>query len=423
MNKIIFHSLTFLLFFALFYFESLELGGIKIAIIWKILLIGLILIYISLSKSTKISKFIFWGYVYSIKNLFTISLFQHYASTITESIKSIIIPLFAQYFGILIKHKNLYKKIVKINTTISIYILLSTLPFLFGLINPLTTGYNLSIFGLEAFGFVGIFQRPASASFTIAFAIIVLSGNYKYTKTNNQKILYLILIVIGLYAELLTFTRSGYGMLLFSLFYIFMKDKRVYHYLKMLPIILIVLVGVVLFYQHSEAFQMRIIGKNLLQEQDNFNINILMSGRLGFARSALYNWSQSGIGEIIFGLGKENSMLLMEESVGLKIYAHNGFIDVLQFNGIVGALIYVLFYSYLFLCIRKGKKKNTYVSTVALFIAYTIGMLVQGEHIFITDVILSISIVSHIGNKRNHKQIKLKTLDKEKDPHCDRNNG
>lgn len=407
MNKIFFHSFSFLLFFTLFYFESIEIYSVKIAVIWKILLIGLIIIFILFSKPVKISKVIFWGYLYSIKNLFTISLFQYYYMTITESLKFLVIPLFMHLLGVLMKYKHFYIRMYKIHITMSIYIILSTLPFLFGFIKPMTQGYRLDIFGLESIGFVGIFQVAHSASFAIAFAIIVLIGNYKYKKTNIQKTLYLILIIIGLFCELLTFVRTGFAMIIAAFMYQFLRGKRTVYYLKMIPIVLVIIVSFVAFYQHSDVYRMRIRGSNIYTEQKQINFNTIGSGRYGFAKAALDNWVHSGIYGVILGLGREKAMKLMKELYGFQIYAHNGFIDILQFNGLVGALIYIMFYYFLYLSIKKGKKKVSYLTTMMLFVAYSVGMLFQGEHFFLVDLLLAITIVSHIcynGNQNRYKQ-------------------
>lgn len=384
MNRILKHSLFFTIFFFIFYIESKTIAGIKIAILWKISLLSLIAIYILFSTKEKIKKYIIFGYLYSAKSFVTYSSFSYIISTISEVLKSLYIVLFSHFFKILYeKHKI---DLVKFLIIISCYIIISSIPFLLNIITSLTAGYNLERFGLKGFGFNGIFDNSHYAASVIAFSIIILVYAIQKEPSKYKKFFYFTLIFIGLIAEVKTFARLGYAIILFGSTYLLIVNKGFKFYLKLFIPLLIVISSVIIYYTQSESFQMRLSGEN------KYSKSSLDSGRSEFAKNAIENWYEEDIDVILIGLGKEYAMDKMENDVGLRIYAHNGFIDVLQINGMIGVFLFLAFFIYLFLFIRSNRKHKYYQLTFSLFIGYSISMLVQGERFFLSDVILALGI-------------------------------
>lgn len=392
------NTFYFFIFFILFYIETITIGGVKIAIWWKLVLIGIIILYILSSKSTGLKKFILWGYLYSFKNfinLSSISSFTYFTSASTEVIKSTFIPLFAYFFISLQEKKNL--NLYKILLTISIYIIISTIPFLLGIIKPLAKGYNLSLFGLNAYGFVGIFQVAHAAAVTIAFAVIVLIYEFEKITVRKFKIIYLCLILIGLWVEIHTYARTGFAVMFIAGSYLLFVNKNIKYYFKIsIPLILLGLVAYT-YYQSSEVLQMRLEGTNEYLEKSNTKAD-LGSGRFNFQYHALENWSSSDFSVIFMGLGVEIAKDMMKEDVGLRIYSHNGFVDVLQFNGLIGIFLYGMFLFYLIVFILSNKSSPYYRLNVALLLAYMTSMFFQGEHFFLADVIFALGLALLVKN-------------------------
>lgn len=399
-NSLKSHIFFFTIFFSIFYIETISIGGLKIAILWKIVLIGIIILYIFSSKNSTQKKFIFWGYLYSLKNFINLSSFSYFISALTEVIKSAIIPLLAHFFILLQKNKNL--DLYKILLSISIYIIISTIPFLLGIIQPLSKGYDLSLFGLEAYGFVGIFQIAHSAAVTIAFAIIVLIYEFEKSISKKLKIIYLILILLGLWVEIQTYARTGFAITFVAGTYLIFINKSIKYYIKISIPIIILCVTAYSYYLSSKVLQMRIEGTNKYQIKSKTEAD-LGSGRFKFQAHAIENWSSSDFDVIFIGLGIEIAKDMMEEDVGLRIYAHNGFIDILQFNGIIGIFIYGIFLLYMIIFIISNKSSPFYRLNIALLLAYLVSMFFQGEHFFLADVILALGLA--LLSKKNNYEI------------------
>lgn len=383
------HFFLFPTFFIVFYMETITIGGVKLAVLWKIVLISIIVFYIINSKSINLKKFIFFGYLYSLKNFFNASAFVspiYFVSALTEVIKSSFIPLLSHFFILLQKYKNI--DIYKVLLSIAVYIILSTIPFLLGILKPLTTGYDLSLFGLKEYGFVGIFQIAHSAAVTIAFAIIVLIFALDKARSKKLKTFYLSLVLLGLWVEIQTYARTGFAVVFLSGAYLLLINKGLKHYFKIfIPLLLLGIVAITYYYS-SETLQMRVEGTNIYLKQSGTESD-LGSGRFKFLYHAIDNWSSSNYDAIFLGLGIEKAMDMMEKDVGLRIYAHNGFADVLQFNGIVGLWIYSMFLFYLVHYVRSKKYSPFYRLNIALVLAYLVSTFFQGEHFFLADVILA----------------------------------
>lgn len=403
MVKIRNHLFYFILFFTLFYIEILSIGGVKIAVIWKLPFVVFMIVYIFLDKiENNTKKFVFWGYLYSFKNFFSLSSFSNIIPSLTEVTKSIYIVLIFHFLITLKKNRNI--DLYKIVFYLSLYIILSCVPFLLNLIKPLGNGYDLSIFGLEATGFVGIFQVASSAAVTISFAIIVLIYHLTNEELNrNQKILLLLVILLGIWVEIQTYARTGFAILFVAGSYLIFYKKSFSFYLRLIIPMAVIVFGVISYYNSSKAFQMRISGTNMYLQKSNTETDG-GSGRLKFASHAIDNWSESGIAGQWLGLGTELAKDMMKEDVGLRIYAHNGFVDVLQFNGLIGTLIFILFIFYLIRFILTNRSHKYYKLNLSILFGYIISMLLQGEHYFLADFIFALTLSLLYQSEKSTKE-------------------
>ncbi len=385
MFNILKHFIFFTLFFILFFIETKYIGGVRIAILWKVVLLGIIIVYIVLNSKEKIKSFIVFGYLYSFKNIISYSSLDYIISTVAEVLKSLYIPLFAHFFILLNKLKNF--DVYKFLLVLSIYIIISCVPFLVGIIESPNEGYDMSRFGLKGFGFVGIFENAHYASNTLAFCITILIYQIQTVKLSSiLKVFYILLIIVALIALVKTYARLGYAMLFVSACYLLLANKSFKFYLKLIIPVSILIVSFIVVYNQSKLLQMRISGENKYSKAS------LGSGRGDFAIHALDNWYSEDLDTFFVGMGKEYAMDQMEKDVGLRIYAHNGFIDVLQINGVIGAAIFLLFFIYLIKYIKINKHHPYYQLSFSIFLGYVISMLVQGERFFLSDLILAASI-------------------------------
>ena len=267
MGKISFlkHSIYFSLFFIILYFETIELFGLKFAIIWKSVFIIFILSQFIFSKKSLFSKkYLFYGYLFNLKKLVTLSTFTSFATSLSQLSRSVIFPILLSYFNVFYSNK----KLLTILQILPLYVIISTIPFLFGIIEPLKQGYDLSSYGLDSFGFIGIFQNCHSASMVLALSLLVILYFRKYTNSNNQKIFYSVLILIGAYALIQTYVRTGFAMLSVGIIILYLHKNKIRKVLKIIPLAAIFTAVLFSYYQNDEALKLRFQDKNIYNQNN-----------------------------------------------------------------------------------------------------------------------------------------------------------
>tara|TARA_B100000768_G_C11283551_1_gene380307 strand:- start:1135 stop:2361 length:1227 start_codon:yes stop_codon:yes gene_type:complete len=393
MNQINFlkHLIYFILFFTIIYFETLEFGEIKFAIIWKgVLIIFMLSKFILYKKSLFSKKYFFYGYIFNLKKIVTLSSFTSFLPSLLQLSRSVVFPILLSYLNSFYSNK----KILIIIKTLPVYIIISTIPFLLGIIEPLKIGYDLSSYGIDSFGFIGIFQNAHSASMTLAFSLIIILYLIKYTISNNQKIFYYGLIVVGLYALIQTYVRTGLAMLFVGVFVLYLYKVKIIKIVRIIPAAAIILFALFSYYQSNNALQMRFGETNIYKQDVVVGTDNIGSGRLKIASYAINNWVSEGPLSIVFGLGEELAREKMTKTKGSAVFAHNGFVEILQTDGILGMLLYLNFIFLMFKAITKkiNKKSQYYKLVLALFFVYLTGMLFQGGDNFYIYVLLACSL-------------------------------
>lgn len=389
----IFKTVLFYLFsFLLLYSEPITIGGIKIGILWKIVLLAAILIPIStyILKTKQIEAFVLFALLFSLKILFSISSFEDINHTIGMIAKSLLFPLLFLFFTIKLNTIQL-KYIAK---HFSILIILSFVPFMLGILDPMSEGYKLESYGFkDSFGLIGVFQKPHAASMSLAFPLIVIYYFFQNDKNKFMKFIYLGLLGLGIYELVLTYVRTGLLMVLIGIFYLWIKEKGGKKYVT--AIIIALPIGFMFFYMYTTnpVFKMRIHDENIYHKKtEKIETDRIGSGRLRYAKAAINNWYDEGFASHAIGLGMGLGLDKMEKAVGMKIFAHNQYIQVLQQEGIIGALLFLLYLYSLLKYILRRKTNKYYFISMALFLAYIVEMAVQGGVLFSMALLMAIPL-------------------------------
>lgn len=387
--------INFLAFFLVFYFEVFELGGVKLAVLWKAAFI-LILFFDILNKgsSFRFQRLVLWGGLFSFESFWNYSLTDSPLDNLSESMKNIYIPIIVAAFGARCASLVAAQKVYLAMLDVSTFVILSGFPFLIGVLEPVGVGYDLTLFGLDGNGFIGLFQTAHTSSISIGFALIVLFFHLNNNFVSaGQKLWLFSLVGIGVLSMYMTYVRTGYFVLIVGLVAVLFSTRAKFPWVKVVALsICLIFAGFVLF-ENSEVFRLRMLGLNVHTEESQAGGGGVGSGREQFWVAALTYFSEQDIPVQIFGLGSSVGKALMEKAVGIRIYAHNGFVDVLQFNGYLGLLIYLGFLYCIALEVLKSRLSPNFPLVVALFSAYLAQMLVQGERVFIADVLFALSLI------------------------------
>jgi hypothetical protein len=374
--------------------------SISFIIIWKTILV-FVLIFLLIKKLKLINNYIKLGYLFALKIWLSYGSFMYISDTLTLFSKFILIPLVA-HFTLNYLTNNNFVKFLNFIKTISIYTIISTIPFLLNLLEPNSEGYDLSAYGIaDSFGFAGLYQNEHSASVNMALSIIILT--YFFLKNNNNfyRFFYFILILLGLYVEYITYVRTGYLGLLAASYFLLYKGQKLK--IKLIIIFFAGIISISLFslYQNDKVLQMRLQDKTIYRE--NTSEDNLGSGRLLFAKTNIENLFESNIPVIFFGLGQEYSKDLMETKIDNHLVSHNGYVDALVHYGILGLIIFLSMLYQAYIIIRKNKKNILYNLTIAIFIIFLFVTLTQAFYFFFLNGFLSMLLIM-----LNHKeQIKI----------------
>ena len=384
-NKHFFYGIFF---FFLFYVETITILGIKIAILWKIPILIYLVLYVLFSSKKIKSNILTWGYLFNFQLLFSISAITNLVLTFSSISRSIVFPLFFHYFN----KKGYSSKLKLYLKNISIFIILSTIPFLINLIEPLSVGYDLSRYGLDSFGFNGIFQKAHAASMTLSFAVIIMGYLLKKEQNKERKFYYLFLVLIGLYAIVQTYVRTGLAMTIVGLFIIYYKKLSVKDFIRLFILSLIGGFLALQIYNSSEVLQMRVNEKNIYNKNTELSIGTIGSGRFLIAAYAIDNWWSEGTYSIFFGLGEPLAREKMNNTKGSPVFAHNGIVEVLQTQGLIGLIIMFLFFRSIHKLIMNNKDSEYFKLNLALFLSFLVGYFLQGNDLFLVYLILGISL-------------------------------
>ena len=382
--KIIFIST---ILFVLFHFESQNIGPIKISILWKMpILIYLFLFFIQgIKENNKVELFLVFALILSFKFFISLSSFNYFMTSLTNFSQFSIFLFMYYYFS----RKINVSSLEFYGNYISIFIILSFLPYQIGLIKSLGKTIDISKYGdISGFSLVGFHQNPHAAGIILSFSLTIILYNLLIQNQMKMKIIYSLILFIGIVELILTLVRTSYVMFLISSFILIYKKFKLKHYIFV--ILFTSIIGI--FYFNSfintnfgQSLMTRIVGDTKYKSAEDAG-----SGRAMFARFAYENWKNEGFVSICIGLGTELGKDKMAEKIGARLFAHNGFVQMLQSEGLVGFTLFCIFLLLLLKVILINKNNKYFDLLIALYISYVINIYFQGSDYFLLYLLFSI---------------------------------
>lgn len=369
------YKLRFLVLFMLIYIEPISLGLINIGHIWKSILFVFYLIYKKKSRLEYIA--ILFATTYIVNMDFNASFYESFIYGFRFFSIPFIIYLFKR--NLLIEKHILYY---------SIFIILSFIPFQFGL-PELSSGYSLSNMGDDDIkGIVGLFQNPHSASSILSLSVLFLLSSNNNFRFKNP------LIILGIFFLLTTYVRTGLVMLFIPYLIYIVFNKKSFKKFILLSVGIFTLFLVI---NKNELFMNRLINNSIHNKQYEIDAYTISSGRTYIYENHLKNFQKSNSFEKLFGVGMLSAKLNLKKSVGLTKMGHNHFLDTLLFGGYFG-LILLLNLLYLFYLNAKINRR------LVMFSAYLIFCILQGGSNFFMEII-AFSFLLTENNDKSPKQI------------------
>ena len=204
----------------------------------------------------------------------------------------------------------------------------------------------------------------------------------------------IVLLAISLYSIYLAYVRTGWFMLLVSLFFIVdIKNINIRQKVKVFIGCLIIGIGLMGLYNNDDAFRMRVSGGGVYRGESEQVVDTKGSGRLEFWKNGWDNWSNGDFYQLCFGKGYDSVVEYNYKKTGMRVFSHNQFVDSLAQYGMFSLFFLVLFYISIFQYIRRVGKNSRYKSLCySVLSASLIFSIFQNEIYWDFAVIFSISL-------------------------------
>lgn len=389
-KKIIFF---YFIFFIVLYFEDISIAGIRFAQLWKfpIYLYAFFFVIRNLSNNST-NRVLLLGILISLKLVFNINFGYGLLDDIAEALYSLSLPLSISFFYL--KFKNNPEKLNTTLLILSTFFILSNIPFILDLLPQRNVIFELDRFGLtNKQALSGLFYQPnVSSKIMVVSFTIIYAYFLTFISSKKNKFGLILILILGLYAIYLCYTRTGWlltvvGVLIISLH----KENFVKVVFKVIPIFIIIGIMLFSYIVENEALLLRLRGGTTYRENVDIDLNILTSFRLDIYEKTIQSVNEEGLPSIIMGIGKKKATEKMSSFYGVGFIAHNRFIEIYQYGGLIALLFFVFFLINLFKLVKKiDITKKNYMSKLpyAILIIYIIsiipshGLPIWGDFLF-----------------------------------------
>jgi len=152
-----------------------------------------------------------------------------------------------------------------------------------------------------------------------------------------------------------------------------------YFNVKYIPIYLILAIVTIssslYLFQNDNVLRNRLLDNYGNSNSDTENVG---SGRLVFQVASFHIWSEGTVTEKLWGIGLNEYKDKMLKKLGLRIYAHNGFVSALVKDGIIGFILYFYFIGYMVFIAAKSRSPFR-VLALSFSLSYLSYQIVQGN--------------------------------------------
>ncbi|RUT77875.1 O-antigen ligase family protein [Ancylomarina longa] len=398
-------GLWFVLFFLAFFLKSYSIGGQEMAYVWKMPLLIFLIISV-LGQDVKYS-FLILGYAFALKNIVNVSFFHFPIDAIINLTKYLSIPIIIHWIYLNVNTPRALKTLRIVPLYLSAFYILSNIPFYFGVFSAPVSATMLWMEDTSLDGLVGILGAPHYTSAMLAIASIVIL-EFVVKKRGDFRLNFILapLFLIGVFFLFKTYTRTGWLMFVVGVIVLFIRKISIKDLGKIAMVGLLLFGGLIALFQTNEGFRRRVMDERTGQE-DKSSYETVGSGRLEIAQVYLENLYESNFVTYLVGMGMQESQNRYEKKDGMPLFAHNGFVQTIVDNGIIGFLLYLAFLYTLLDAIRKSKSSHNQLA-VAIFFMFISCLATQQANYFLLDVFLAIYTGMTLIESRINQYIEIK---------------
>ncbi|MBN2598105.1 O-antigen ligase family protein [Labilibaculum sp.] len=394
-----------LAFFVALFLKSYTIGGQEMAYIWKLPL--LIFLFVGVLGQKVHFNFLILGYLFAIKNLVNTSFFDYPVDSIINFSKYLTIPLVAHWIYLNINSVESLKKLRMLPVYLAGFLIISNIPYYLGVFSAPVSKTMLWMEDTSLDGLVGILGAPHYTSALLSIACIVIL-EFIVNKRGDMLMNFVLgpLLLLGLFFLFKTYTRTGWLMFVVGVSILFVRKITFKEAGKILALSVLLFAGLIVLYQTNEGFRRRVMDDRAGQE-DKSAYETVGSGRLQIAQVYLENLYESNFVTYLVGMGMQESQNRYEKKDGMPLFAHNGFVQTIVDNGILGFLLYLVFLYSIFSEISKSNSSHNQL-TVAIFFMFISCLVTQQANYFLLDLFLSLFIGISLIEDRINRYIEIK---------------
>lgn len=410
MNKhFIKYIVSYIIFFILFYSENFDINGVSFSQLWKIPLVLYMLYVIFYSSKQRLysqEKYPYRQIAFkqAIQKLMNYDFLIAPIQTGILFIKYLNFPLLLKFIPITLQTK---KKVALFLIKFCHFGILSYIPFLLNIIEEPKAAYGteeIIEYGSSTQAHIGLFQNPHGASVFLSIAFFVIIYYIKHYHLRKWQLYYnYLLLALCLYCLYTTYVRTGYVMFIIGfIVHIWPSKMNIKYITKFICLILIFGSTSIFLLNTNPYFKARICELDANGEKRETK----GSGRLIFAQNGINLWLyESNLYQYIMGHGQEavkdnNAKKLHNPKA--RIYSHNGYIDALAQNGIIGIILMLLLYYYIFRRIYRSRNCPSYRLALGWLLMQLSFQLFQGGVGFMCDLLAAL-ILTLIEYERQEK--------------------
>jgi len=386
----------------LFHFETTSIGPVTVSHLWK----GAVLAYLIfvIFREMKLKIFIYGPLLcISVLQLTNIELYNHPFNAVVLFSTTIFIPLIGIYI-LRFKPEQLKLSLMFFSS----FFILSFVPYQFGLLSSLGTGYELSNYRGEQESLTGPFPAPHNASTTLAGSLLVVV--FFWLSNAYNKWLLSVLFVLGLYYLFYTYVRTGMVMFAIGLLPMvwFFGKKNLVKFLRLAIVLSLSTLIIFSWVLSNEAMMNRITGERAASSETE-SFEKLGSGRGKLYLVSLKIYTEADITEKIIGVGQHETKQRIEDKTGYNSFPHNGFLTLLLYNGMLGLLLFLFFIRNIYKLQRGMHQLDSSILMQALLLAYMTMTFFQNYNLLHPLLLLMLSIAFSYNTQitRNRTKIKI----------------
>lgn len=374
------YILLFIPFFLLFYSESIEVGSMSVSQLWKIPLFIYLIYYLFQHRHLSTPLWAQAQYWSSLKQVFNV----HNAFSVQSilfAIKFAFLPLLFCFFN---NQRWTLCTLRKVLLVVAQYFILTNIPFLLGL-KTMKTGLDYGNF----VAYSGIFQNQHAMSVIMAICIIIILNDFNTGQFREwgSRFYNAVLVALGAYAMYMGFARTGWLMFLLAIIVIYMpRTLQVKQWVAIVTLMIALVGGFTYMFHTNDHFRDRIVG-NDLQTHKKLNID---SGRSIYREAALDCYAQSPVVDMVVGVSYEDMSQAIKKRVGVALSAHNGFVEMLVINGVVGLILMLVFLFGLLAFVLRRKCCPSFRLALAMWVMFVSFQATQGGHFFHASVLYAL---------------------------------